>query len=74
MANKEYCSCVMGIKFYMGLSKLHSMMIVHLQREFGNIHDPCAITVTLQSGVMLGHVEEKYARVHARHWMHIFLG
>ena len=40
----------------MGLSKLHSMMIVHLQREFGNIHDPCAITVTLKSGEMLGHV------------------
>ena len=46
-------NCVMGIKFYMGMSKLHSMMIVHLQREFGNIHDPCAITVTPKSG---GHV------------------
>ena len=65
-ASKEYCSCyinVMGIKFYTGLSKLHSMTNVHLQREFGNIHHPCAIKVTLKSGEMLGHVEEKYARV-----------
>ena len=65
---KEYCSCyanVMGIKFYAGLPKLHSMMNVRLQREFGSIHDPCSIKVTLKSGEVLGHLERKYARVFA---------
>lgn len=53
----------MGIKFYPGLSKLKSMMNVRLQREFGNIHDPCAIKVLLKSGEVLGHLEKKYAKV-----------
>ena len=64
--SKEYCSCyanVMGIKFYPGLSKLQSMMNVRLQREFGNVHDPCAIKVLLKSGEVLGHLEKRYAGV-----------
>ena len=44
----EYCSFtakVMGIKFYTGLGKLHSMMNVRVKREFGNVHDANAALV-----------------------------
>ena len=62
----EYCSFtakVMGIKFYTGLGKLHSMMNVRIKREFGNVHDANAILVQLKSGEMLGHLEQKHASV-----------
>lgn len=62
----EYCSFtakVMGIKFYTGLGKLHSMMNVCVTREFGNVHDVNAILVQLKSGETLGHLEKKYASV-----------
>ena len=48
----EYCSFtanIMGIKFYEGLAKLHSMMNVQVKRESGNVHDANAIVVQLKS-------------------------
>ena len=61
----EYCSFttkVVGIKFYTGLGRLHSMMNVRVKREFGNVHNVNAILVQLKSGETLGHLE-KYASV-----------
>ena len=77
LESKEYCSCyanVMGIKFYPGLSKLKSMMNVRLQREFGNIHDPCAIKVLLKSGEVLGHLEKSMLKYLHMSWMHVCPG
>ena len=69
MADKyavEYCpftANAIGIEFYEGLAKLHSMMNVRVKRESENVHVANAIVVELKSGEMLGHLEKRYARV-----------
>ena len=50
---------VRGVKFYDGLSELHSLMHVRLCREASNPVDPCSILVKTSSGKTLGHVEKK---------------